>query len=146
MDEEKRWEICTKIIEKVTCAILWIDHFVHLFVSTEREPVGVLSSTCSAAKVLSPHLGHGPFPPRYLNSVALHHADCFGTCTTSLCTMYCTKCHRLNNGPVMDSNLRYRLSTTLSQQPLRCIVISHRPNPVRDEPSVSRPHLWTRRQ
>ena len=39
--------------------------------------------------------------------------------------------------------LRYRLSPTLSQQPLCCIVISHRPNPVREEPSVSRPHLWT---
>ena len=39
--------------------------------------------------------------------------------------------------------LRYRLSPTLSQQPLCCIVISHRPNPVREEPSVSRPHLCT---
>ena len=64
--------------------------------------------------------------------------------------------------------LRYRLLPTLSQQPLCCIVISHRPNPsaksppsrgrisvrpcaiishrptpVRAEPSVSRPHLWT---
>ena len=28
----------------------------------------------------------------------------------------------------MDSNLRYRLLPTLSQQPLRSIVISHRPN------------------
>ena len=27
----------------------------------------------------------------------------------------------------MDSNLRYHLSSTLSQQPLRCIVISHCP-------------------
>ncbi len=34
--------------------------------------------------------------------------------------------------------LRYRLLPTLSQQPLCCIVISHRPNPVREEPSVSR--------
>ena len=46
----------------------------------------------------------------------------------------------------MDSNFRYRLSPTLSQQPLRCFVNSYRPNQVRDEPSVSRPHLWTRRQ
>ena len=28
----------------------------------------------------------------------------------------------------MDSNLRYRLLPTLSQQPLHSIVISHRPN------------------
>ena len=46
-------------------------------------------------------------------------------------------------GLVMDSNLRYRLSPTLSQQPLHSVVISHCPNPVHNEPSVSRPHLCT---
>ena len=49
-----------------------------------------------------------------------------------------------NNGPILDSNLRYRLSPTLSQQPLRSVIISCHPNPVRDEPSVSRPHLYRR--
>ena len=56
----------------------------------------------------------------------------------SLCTIV-RKCHL----SVMDSNLRYRLSPTLLQQPLHSVVLSNCLNPLRKESSVSRPHLCT---
>ena len=64
----------------------------------------------------------------------------------------------------MIFNMRYSLSPTpvvISHRPnpvrdepsvswpnlcCPCVIISHRPNPVRDEPSVSWPHLWRRQQ
>ena len=46
----------------------------------------------------------------------------------------------------MDSNLRYHLSPTLSQQPLRCIVISHCPptslTRSLPRPTERNPHAW----
>ena len=87
---------------------------------TGAVPSATVMASCF---VINPcHLLWRTFPPTFVTDIPTH----------SLCTIV-WKCH-----------FKFKIPPpTLLQQPLRIVVVSHRPNPMRNEPSISRPNLCT---